>query len=70
VTRLVTELTEASPEVRQWWPRYDIQFSRAGHKRVRHPRLGEITVSHAAFHVAERPEQTLVVYRLPSPGAV
>ena len=29
-------------------------------------RLGIITVSHAAFHVAERPEQTLVVYHLPS----
>lgn len=69
VTRLVHELTEASPEVRQWWPRYDIQFSHAGHKRIRHPRLGEIIVSHAAFHVAERPEQTLVVYRLPSDGA-
>jgi hypothetical protein len=24
-----------------------------------------ITVSHAAFHVAEQPEQTLVVYHLP-----
>lgn len=68
VTRLVTELTEASPEAREWWPRYDIQFSRAGRKRLRHPRLGEITASHAAFHVAERPEQTLVVYRLPGEG--
>ncbi|MCU7724850.1 hypothetical protein ODJ79_14080 [Actinoplanes sp. KI2] len=65
VTRLVAELTAASPEVREWWPQYDIQFSHAGRKRFRHPRLGEITVSHAAFHVAERPEQTLVVYQLP-----
>ncbi|WP_426503102.1 helix-turn-helix transcriptional regulator [Dactylosporangium sp. McL0621] len=65
VTRLLAELTEASPEVREWWPRYDIQFSHAGRKRLRHPRLGAITVSHAAFHVAERPEQTLVVYHLP-----
>ncbi|MEV1109371.1 helix-turn-helix transcriptional regulator [Micromonospora sp. NPDC049751] len=65
VTRLVAELTEISPEVRQWWPQYDIQFSHAGRKRLRHPRLGVIAVSHAAFHVAERPEQTLVVYHLP-----
>ncbi|GAA2501254.1 helix-turn-helix transcriptional regulator [Winogradskya humida] len=65
VTRLVAELTAASPEARQWWPQYDIQFSRAGSKRLRHPRLGEITVSHAAFHVADRPEQTLVIYNLP-----
>lgn len=67
VTRLVAELTEASPEVRAWWPQYDVQFSHAGHKRLRHPRLGEITVAHAAFHVAERPEQTLVVYHLVTP---
>ncbi|GAB3352437.1 helix-turn-helix transcriptional regulator [Amycolatopsis echigonensis] len=66
VTRLVAELTEASPEVREWWPHYEIQFSHAGHKRFRHPRLGVVTATHAAFHVAERPEQTLVVYRLPS----
>jgi transcriptional regulator with XRE-family HTH domain len=64
VTRLVAELTETSPEAREWWPQYDIQFSHAGRKRFRHPRLGVITVSHAAFHVAERPEQTLVVYHL------
>ncbi|WP_426513242.1 helix-turn-helix transcriptional regulator [Dactylosporangium sp. McL0621] len=69
VTRLVADLTEASPEVRAWWPRYDIQFSHAGRKRLRHPRLGTITVSHAAFHVAERPGQTLVVYHLPTAGA-
>ncbi|MEV4345113.1 helix-turn-helix transcriptional regulator [Actinoplanes sp. NPDC049596] len=65
VTRLVAELTEASPEARDWWQRYDIQFSHAGSKRLRHPRLGVITVPHAAFHVAEQPEQTLVVYHLP-----
>ncbi|WIV55896.1 helix-turn-helix transcriptional regulator [Amycolatopsis nalaikhensis] len=64
VTRLVAELTEASSEVRAWWPRYEIRFSQAGHKRLRHPRLGVVTVPHASFHVAERPEQTLVVYDL------
>ncbi|GAA0532502.1 helix-turn-helix transcriptional regulator [Paractinoplanes ferrugineus] len=67
VTRLVAELSEASPEVRTWWPQYDIQFSHAGRKRLRHPRLGAVTVPHAAFHVAEHPEQTLVIYHLP-PG--
>jgi transcriptional regulator with XRE-family HTH domain len=60
--RLVDELHAESPEVRAWWPRYDIQISRAGTKRLRHPRLGVITLAHSAFHVAERPEQTLVIY--------
>ena len=69
VRRLVSELTTAGAEAREWWPHYEIQFSHAGHKRLRHPRLGLITVPHAAFHVAERPEQTLVVYHLPGiPG--
>jgi len=66
VTRLVADLTASSPEAREWWPHYDIQFSHAGRKRFRHPRLGMVTASHAAFHVAERPEQTLVVYHLPA----
>ncbi|MFB9839926.1 helix-turn-helix transcriptional regulator [Actinoallomurus acaciae] len=61
-TRLIEELHTASPQVRAWWPRYDIQVSRSGTKRLRHPRLGVITLTHTAFHVAERPEQTLVIY--------
>jgi transcriptional regulator with XRE-family HTH domain len=61
-TRLVEELHAASPHVRAWWPRYDIQVSRAGAKRIRHPRHGLITLTHTAFHVADRPEQTLVIY--------
>lgn len=64
--RLVEELHDASPEVRAWWPRYDIQSSHAGAKRVRHPRLGPVTMTHAAFHVADHPDQTLVVYSLPA----
>jgi hypothetical protein len=27
-----------------------------------HPRLGLLTMAHIAFHVAEQPEQTLVIY--------
>ena len=61
-TKLVDGLHAVSPEVRNWWPRYDIQVSRGGTKRLRHPRFGVITLTHTAFHPAEQPEQTLVVY--------
>ncbi len=61
-TRLIAELQQASAEVRAWWPRYDIQVSRSGTKRLRHPRRGPVTMAHTAFALAERPEQTLVVY--------
>ncbi|HVV07859.1 helix-turn-helix transcriptional regulator [Amycolatopsis sp.] len=61
-TRLVEELHAQSPEVRDWWPRYDIQTTRGGTKRLRHPSRGQITLTHTAFHLADAPEQTLVIY--------
>ncbi|MCP2163402.1 helix-turn-helix transcriptional regulator [Goodfellowiella coeruleoviolacea] len=65
-TSLIEELHAASPEVRAWWPRYDIQVSRGGAKRLRHPRLGLVTLTHTAFHLADQPEQTLVIYSDPA----
>lgn len=65
IAALVERLHAESPEVRAWWPRYDIQSSHAGTKRLRHPRFGLITLAHTAFHVADRPELTLVVYTDP-----
>ncbi len=61
-TRLIDEVRSASTEARDWWPRYDIRTSHAGTKRLRHPRLGVVTLTHTAFHVAEHPEQTLVIF--------
>jgi len=61
-TRLVEDLHAASPQVRAWWPRYDIRSSHSGTKRLRHPRRGKLTLTHASFAVADAPEQTLVVY--------
>lgn len=62
IPRLVEELLAASADARAWWPRYDLQASRAGIKRVRHPRLGMRTLAHASFHLVEDPDQTLVIY--------
>jgi len=58
----VEELHEGSPHVRSWWPRYDIQPRHSGRKRLRHPRHGPTEYGYTAFHLAEQPEQTLVVY--------
>ncbi|AGL18231.1 helix-turn-helix transcriptional regulator [Actinoplanes sp. N902-109] len=60
--RLVADLHRASPEVRAWWPRYDIATASSGVKRVRHPEQGVITLRHTALLVADHPDQTLVVY--------
>ncbi|AYN42604.1 XRE family transcriptional regulator [Streptomyces dangxiongensis] len=61
-TRLIEELNEGSPEVRDWWPRYEVQARHSGRKRLRHPRRGAIDYVYTAFHLAEQPERTLVVY--------
>ncbi|MGW6931442.1 helix-turn-helix transcriptional regulator [Lentzea sp. NPDC054927] len=66
-TRLIDDLHEASQEVRDWWPHYDVQARRGGRKRLRHPRLGPLDYAYTAFHLAEQPDQTLVIYADPRP---
>lgn len=61
-TRLIEELHEGSAEMREWWPQYEVQVRRSGRKRLRHPRQGTVEYVYTAFHLAEQPEQTLVVY--------
>ncbi|MFJ7207051.1 helix-turn-helix transcriptional regulator [Streptomyces sp. NPDC098789] len=60
--RLVEELNAASPHVRAWWPQYDLQARHGGVKRLRHPARGVVDYAYTAFHLAERPDHTLVVY--------
>lgn len=62
VTAVVETLLGGSTEAAGWWSRQDVRDDRSGRKRVRHPRLGEITLTHTVLHPAERPDLTLVVY--------
>ncbi|MEU6476546.1 helix-turn-helix transcriptional regulator [Streptomyces sp. NPDC047017] len=59
---LVEELQQGSREVRAWWPRYDVQDRHGGRKRLRCPGRGVVEFAYTAFHVAEQPDQTLVIY--------
>lgn len=61
-TRLIDELNAGSPEVRAWWPQYDVQARHGGRKRLRRPERGIVDFAYTAFHLAEQPEQTLVIY--------
>ncbi|AZQ75914.1 XRE family transcriptional regulator [Streptomyces luteoverticillatus] len=61
-TRLIDELNAGSPEARAWWPQYDVQVRHGGRKRLRRPGHGVTDFAYTAFHLAEHPEQTLVVY--------
>lgn len=55
--RLVEDRHAHSPEVREWWPRYDVRAEQGGSRRLRHLRQGEMTVEHTVFTVAESPGQ-------------
>ncbi|AOR30718.1 transcriptional regulator [Streptomyces fodineus] len=61
-TRLIDELNAGSPHVRAWWPQYDVQARHGGRKRLRTPGRGTVDFAYTAFHLAEQPEQTLVIY--------
>ncbi|MFE1177173.1 helix-turn-helix transcriptional regulator [Streptomyces sp. NPDC058773] len=60
--RLIDELTTHSPEARAWWPHYEVQPRHSGNKRLRHPQRGPVDYAYTAFHLAEQPEHTLVIY--------
>ena len=61
--RLEHELRAGSAEADAWWPRYDVAASQAGVKRVRARSGEERLLTFASFHVADRPEQVLTIYR-------
>ncbi|MFF1677429.1 helix-turn-helix transcriptional regulator [Streptomyces sp. NPDC058256] len=61
-TRLIEELHEGSPQARAWWAQYEVQPRHSGRKRLRHPGREPVDYTYTAFHLAEQPEQTLVIY--------
>jgi 8-oxo-dGTP pyrophosphatase MutT (NUDIX family)/transcriptional regulator with XRE-family HTH domain len=64
---LVEELHAGSAEVRAWWPRHDVVPLGGGAKRLRHPVLGELPLSHVVLLLAEHPDQKLVCFTAPAP---
>jgi transcriptional regulator with XRE-family HTH domain len=59
-TGLIDRLLQASPEVRNWWPRHDVLPAGGGTKQLHHPSFGDVTFEHTVLQVADHPEQTLV----------
>ncbi|CAK8738624.1 hypothetical protein SODG_002227 [Sodalis praecaptivus] len=62
VERLVTELSQASPEFAAMWRDEDVQTDGNGIKHLRHPQLGAITLEFSSFAVDARPDLSLVVF--------
>ncbi|HEU5392576.1 MAG TPA: helix-turn-helix transcriptional regulator [Streptosporangiaceae bacterium] len=61
-TALIERLHQASPEVRDWWPRYEVRPVGSGTKRLHHPALGDAAFQHTVLQVADHPEQMLVYF--------
>ena len=61
-TDLIERLHQASPEVRDWWPRYEVRPVGSGTKRLHHPALGDVAFQHTVLQVADHPEQMLVYF--------
>ncbi|MFF7247305.1 helix-turn-helix transcriptional regulator [Embleya sp. NPDC008237] len=59
---LIRRLRAAGPEADAWWPRHDVSALSSGRKRLRHPLLGRLDLTHVVLQVADRPDQKIVTF--------
>jgi transcriptional regulator with XRE-family HTH domain len=59
---LITDLSEASPEFRAWWPRHEVVAEQSGTKAIDHPLLGPLRLHHLQSAPTSDPELRLTVY--------
>ena len=62
LTELITELKQASPEFREWWPRHDVQEVQTGQTHLNHPLVGMLTMQATTFRLADHPDLQMIVY--------
>ncbi|MEU9209155.1 helix-turn-helix transcriptional regulator [Streptomyces sp. NPDC048415] len=65
---LVGELSVKSEEFRRLWATHDVKEKSFGVKRLRHPLVGELTLSFESFRLADDSDQTLITYHA-EPGS-
>ncbi|SEF10701.1 helix-turn-helix transcriptional regulator [Jiangella alba] len=68
LTDLVGELSLKSDEFRRLWARHDVRLKTSGHKRFRHPMVGELTLRYESLAVNGTPGQIIVAYHA-EPGS-
>lgn len=59
---LVAELSDRSPEFRQWWEEHGVFQRTFGTKQLRHPVVGDLAVQYETLTLPGDQDQTLVVY--------
>ena len=59
---LVGELSTQSEFFRKRWASHDVQFHRSGHKRLRHPVIGQLDLNYESMELPSEPGLILNVY--------
>ncbi|GAA4299390.1 helix-turn-helix transcriptional regulator [Streptomyces venetus] len=68
LSALVGELSVKSEDFRRLWAAHDVKEKSYGVKRMRHPLVGELTLSFETFRLVDDAEQSLITYHA-EPGA-
>ncbi|MGW4276829.1 helix-turn-helix transcriptional regulator [Streptomyces seoulensis] len=63
LTDLITECLSRDAEFARRWAEQDVKVNGRGHKTMRHPDIGTITVQFETLTPLQDPEQLLVIYR-------
>jgi transcriptional regulator with XRE-family HTH domain len=58
---LVTALTEASPQFRDWWAQYPVRYFRPAKIRISHPQAGRITLEMFQLRLEDDPGLLMVM---------
>ena len=71
LSALVGELSVKSEEFRRLWATHDVKEKSYGVKNLRHPLIGDLTLSYESFRLTDDSEQSLITYHaeLGSPSA-
>jgi transcriptional regulator with XRE-family HTH domain len=59
---LIGELSTQSEVFRQHWASHDVRFHRSGHKRLRHPVVGQLDLDYESMELPSEPGLRLNVY--------
>lgn len=68
LSALVGELSVKSEEFRRLWATHDVKEKGHGTKQIRHPLVGELTLSYETLRLPDDAEQSLVIYHA-EPGS-
>jgi transcriptional regulator with XRE-family HTH domain len=68
LSALVGELSVKSEEFRRLWATHDVKEKSHGAKRMRHPLVGELTLSFETFRLVDDADQSFVTYHA-EPGS-